>query len=447
MNWSSYLPPSPPARDDLVWDVVEQHFDEAEFLTQWLQDTFEDPDYDAKECAAGPEARLFAHIEGLVLAGEACAQEMLRPALDPGAEPTRITAAALALLEHPMAAHGDLVFEAATPELARPIACALSWARRPDLDAWLQTRLGRAEPPAWPALLHACATRGLDPGPRLAEAFRSSEAETFAAALAAARWAPTRDYVHILDTLAGGESDLAVPALLGGLAVASRGAWQTAQRRAQRGDAAGLWALAAFGDPRARDWLCERLPDEAMREHVVFALGFSGRAQDVDALMPWLADEAVAKLAGEAVANIVGITTAQDEFWLESKAPEPPPPGDEELTPLEDDLAKPIDDPLASLLTPDAEVFARWWKDNRSRFAAGVRYLQGRSLEPGVALEQLHRGTSMRRRHWVALELAGRTRGQMACPTRLLPSLQIARLSAMPRVGGIDMQRAFGQWV
>src|SRR3954447_14562074 len=79
------------------WDVYEEHLAEAGFLwSQWVQDS-RAPNYTMAEVQAGPEERLIAHLDGLVLGGAAVREKLLQPALAEE-DPELVFAAAWAFL-------------------------------------------------------------------------------------------------------------------------------------------------------------------------------------------------------------------------------------------------------------------------------------------------------------------------------------------------------------
>jgi len=84
--------------NDILWEVVEEHLDEAEFLAEQWTAARRSPDYSLQELRDGPETRLLAHIDGLVLNGSVALERVTWPAIQ-GDNPTMIAAAALAILE------------------------------------------------------------------------------------------------------------------------------------------------------------------------------------------------------------------------------------------------------------------------------------------------------------------------------------------------------------
>ncbi len=88
-----------PLAADVVWDIVEEHLDEAEFgVEQWLR-ARHSVRVSHRELRARIEPRLVAHLEGLRVAGPVAAQRLLVPLLaeDTVAPRPRVVAAMLAL--------------------------------------------------------------------------------------------------------------------------------------------------------------------------------------------------------------------------------------------------------------------------------------------------------------------------------------------------------------
>src|SRR4051794_14057106 len=81
----------------VLWDVAEEHLDEAEFLWDQWEKSLDAPNYALAEVAERPEERLLAHVDGLLAGGPEVIAKLVLPALD-AEEPARITAAAYTLL-------------------------------------------------------------------------------------------------------------------------------------------------------------------------------------------------------------------------------------------------------------------------------------------------------------------------------------------------------------
>lgn len=85
--------------EQILWDVVEEHLDEAEFLAEQWHAARRSPDYTLEELRDGPERRLMAHVDGLVVNGAVALEQVAWPVVREGGEPPRVAAAALALLQ------------------------------------------------------------------------------------------------------------------------------------------------------------------------------------------------------------------------------------------------------------------------------------------------------------------------------------------------------------
>ncbi len=119
---------------DILWDVAEQHLREAAFLwTQWER-ALVAPSGTLDDVIRGPEERLLAHADGLVLAGEPAVERLLVPALE-GYDADNVFAAALALLDGPTkdAFARVMARVEAEPEVAVAVERALALAHRPGI--------------------------------------------------------------------------------------------------------------------------------------------------------------------------------------------------------------------------------------------------------------------------------------------------------------------------
>src|SRR5262245_29023441 len=65
----------------VLWDVVEEHLDDAAFLFEQWERALVAPDYTLSEVAERLEPRLFAHLDGLEIAGAEVVPRLLEPQL------------------------------------------------------------------------------------------------------------------------------------------------------------------------------------------------------------------------------------------------------------------------------------------------------------------------------------------------------------------------------
>ena len=66
----------------LLWDVQAEHLGEAEYFFETWSAYVDSSAFSLADLAFGPEARLMAHVMGLVVAGQPVLDRMLRPVLD-----------------------------------------------------------------------------------------------------------------------------------------------------------------------------------------------------------------------------------------------------------------------------------------------------------------------------------------------------------------------------
>lgn len=387
-----------------LWDIVEEHLDEAEFLWEQWEASVVAPNYSLREVEDGPEGRLLAHLDGLVVNGPLVAERLLLPTIaDDDAEPTRVRAAALALLQTPGDAGFDAVFSelhgsaAQRPELARALECC-------EL-APLYPRLGGLLAAEDVDLRHAAARVLAYHGEALAEVvpglLASERAVDRALGLRMVpRFAEGVRHRHaVLAALASEDPELRDVALTSGALLNLPQAWGCARdlvTARDPGAGQALLLLALRGDPADSAALAAAVGDEALRGSALWALGFLGTVAAVELALPWLEDGAHARLAGEVVAAITGLDLEDENL---TRAPEE----DEALE------HRPEDD----LPVPDAMGVLVWWRRRRGDFAGDRRYLLGTLRDAAALRGALHEGPMRRRAaHLLALQLgAGAGRG------------------------------------
>lgn len=528
-----------PSEDQILWDVVEEHLDEAEFLTELWQSARRSPAYLPAELERGPESRLVAHVQGLESNGPLALERVAWPVVeDPQTEPWRLTAAALALLEAgdfrvlgaidtaknegeveaPEEADGDddgeepeadepppwaelgpeelehkrraerdhveaqlaaitdeeergrLVElhalmhdepDEAAPEAAAgagagepaaeaqalvidpradALGLALALSSHPQLGEQLRARVTKAEGASLALLLGACADRGLHPGPGLLRGLAHEDPAVQVAALRAAAFGERPTLLAAVEgCLQHRAPEVRAAALDTAMMWGSRAAWELAlaTHKAPEATSARLW-IACLGDDRHAEALVRLLAIPALRHDVIWALGFSGRVPAVIACLELLddADERTRRLAGEAVAAIVGLDI-EDEAWWEEPAVTAVEAGAQGETPdadqddLDADLAA---TPESELPLPNAAEIRERWAKLQSAFVPGKRYILGRPVEregPGWALGML----SCRRIDVVAREIVARSQGVGRWPARARAGRHMQAAGALAELG------------
>ncbi|MEX1363242.1 MAG: hypothetical protein AB1Z98_08955 [Nannocystaceae bacterium] len=251
--------------EHILWDVVEEHLDEAEFLVEQWCSARSSASYTLEELRDGPEARLLAHVDAMVTNGPAALQRVAWPVIDSSDEPTAIAAAALAVLdsgdfrvldasledapgqepddddaldedddlppELELEAQRFLAHAAATgpdqdsdddeaagaevvplpvgPQADTPAASprsqglslALALASHPELDDQVRARLAKAQGSTLRLLLQACADRGLDAGPALERGLMHDDPAIVVAAVRAAAFGSRHHLLAPVETL------------------------------------------------------------------------------------------------------------------------------------------------------------------------------------------------------------------------------------------------------
>jgi uncharacterized protein (TIGR02270 family) len=434
--------PAERAEDLILWDIVEQHLDEAEFQCEAFERALESCVYTLDSLAKGPERWLLAHLDGLVVNGPPVVERLLLPLVtepDP-AEPYKTMAATLALIQ---AGHWDRMKPALFHEDAgvrRAAVRAAGLAAAPELDRWVLGALGSARVPAEVAgLLDYVAERRLPaPGPLFAW-LQDADPAVAAAAARATAWSDFRAHMPALESLLTRPEKAVreaarIPALFGGSAAAWAECEGGALASAPSAPAACLYA--ALGGATEHANLVGRLADAAVRPTVLLALALSGNAGMVPELIRALEDEAPAirKLALQAIAAITGLSLEDDAFLRPPPVPPasgslPPPEEDPEaqaaLPPLEEDAldVPPAPLPEEALDEPNAAAIARWWEQNQGRFSRDRRLLSGQPFSP-ASIAQFLVTARMRLRPIVALSVAVRTGGEVWPDLRALSSVQ-----------------------
>lgn len=295
------------------------------------------------------------------------------------------------------------------------LALALALSSHPQIGDHIRSRAGKAEGASLALLLQACADRGLHPGPALERGLAHDDPAVVCAALRAAAFGERNRMLAPVEARLQHRSIAVRSAALDtAMLWGSRPAWELALQSYKAPEAAHarLW-LACLGDDRHAEALVPLLETEALRPDVLWALGFSGRVPAVEACLEWLDadDETTRRLAGEAVAAIVGLDLEDETLWeQDAPAPEPELEGDAPEQDQDDLDAELAATPEDELPLPIAAAIRERWATLETAFTPGQRYLLGKPVEregPGWALPLL----SCRRVDVVAREVVARSQG------------------------------------
>lgn len=146
----------------------------------------------------------------------------------------------------------------------------------------------------------------------------------------------------------------------------------------------------------ARKWVSKLSEDESQVRIVIKAAGALGDPHAINWLIEKMKNPALARLAGEAFANITGVDLKQNQLLIDP-ADQPPAPPDDAL-----DIALDEDEHLAY---PDAEKVMALWRNYGKSFSIGHRYFMGHLIAAEALKDALVKG-NQRQRHAAAMELA-----------------------------------------
>jgi len=432
-----------PAAAPVLWDVVEEHLGEASFLAARWEAALRSPLYTVGEVAGGFEARLHAHLEGLLAAGPAVEERLLGPALESD-EPEQVLASALALIEGPGAAGLERVLAlcgAAQGPARAPAVRALGLARRPGLERELLRVAGQGDTPLAGAALQALAFRRVAVPDELLAPLLSGGGGALAGALRAAQQAGPR--LWPLVERAYGAADPAVrdAALAAGLSLGLRSAWLACQRLVEaRDEDAGLalLVLGLSGEPADEARIAGALEVEGLRPAALFALGLTGLPSAAEACLPLLADEKVGAVAAEAFSAVTGLAIEGVHARSPEERDEPVPFEEEDL---DADLSA---RPEGELPLPDPPSIAAWWRGARGRFAPGSRFLSGKPWGAEALATAFLEG-NMRRRQALGLDLLVRSRRAYEVETLGWAADQLRAQAEQRLVARGELSQPFGK--
>lgn len=445
---------------ELIWDIQEQHLDEAEFLLEMLCSCVDSPRYTLASLRAGPERRLLAHLDGLRVGAERVVEELLLPvfadAEDADEDEFRTGAAALAVLEGAgleaceaiLVAH-DRAWAGGDLRARRGLLRALSLSRRAGLYRWLARDLDALEAGPLAGRLRALAAHRVNAGVRVQGWLEAEDLELRRAAALLARHTAAPEALRSLHRWMDHEDrQLRWLAVESGLIRGQWAAWSRAVELAFAADSDGDADLSG----RALAWVA-MLGDAAIHERLfaelaaapsparLWAAGLSGRPTAIAAAVELLDHAELARLAGELLCAVAGLPADDDQFWLDrgrrvgvnSAEALPRFEADE----LDADLVPAGADHLR---LPDPEAVRFWWAQRRDRFDPSLRYTAGRPLELASVARSLAE-LPTRRRHPLALELAGRSSGRAQLETRALAQTQLAQGQELfSRLAHLDFQ-------
>jgi len=361
----------------MIPDIIEEHFEEADFLFEQRLLAVDSLSANSVELA-WIDRRLRAHLDGLVLGAE-IGWEFARETIREGSAGEAFAAATLALESGDADRLAEV--EAAVPEAgddARTgIAGAFSLTAFASGMEVLHRLLRTESPEAAAVAVEALSFRRFDPGRTVTVAIQGPPAPHLAASLRAA----VRMRIPVEAAYVGRHADSEDPevalAALEGLLLASpeqgrmrcRQAMESGPPPVAAGAAVLLGLVAGREDlpPLVRQTDAE---DAAAARGALLGLGIFGETGNLHTILRGLEREETAGVARVALERMVGEECPTDE---PERGPEPEEDEDAEIDWHPDDDLPGLD--------PDA--MRDWWTRNGARFPPGTRFRRGREFEPG----------------------------------------------------------------
>jgi uncharacterized protein (TIGR02270 family) len=430
-----------------LWDVVEEHLSEAEFCYIEFERALDHPMLTLSGLARAMEARLTAHIDGLVIGGAAVAERLLVPAIADASEMDsgRVTSAIVALLKGPRARTigAGLFHPKKFIRDASVRGCSLAPSSR--LEAWAIDRFRENKEPSPRAALLPIVGGLLEPEVLL-ECLQSEHDELCAAAARVVSRGERRTFGSVIEHLIKHrDPSVRESALIASLTWGLPNAWGVCERRAldREIDEPLITQLyGALGGNAAHARLSKLLENPKRRLSALAALGYAGNPKHVPELIAAIAsaDPIEAKVAAQSVALITGLDLNDDAYAVPAAVgggtlaeSVPDPTEAEGLPALEDDNleANLIPPPQAALPQPDPSAFAKYWDKVGPSFQNQTRCLAGKAGNtPDALLDFLDIG-ALGPRNILALVLGIRSGGQAWFDPRQTTSRQRERLAAL----------------
>ncbi|PRP97428.1 hypothetical protein ENSA5_34200 [Enhygromyxa salina] len=463
------LPPLPRTRSErILWSVLEEHFEDAQYLFLRWEGALDGPDDSLHQLAVGPERRFAAHVRGLVHGGLPVVERILFPAIRAdGAEEAfderaQRATAALGILTQPVSGTERLI-TAASEELVAGSAVHLHRALQlwdaPHSDRALWEASLRTDPKSWPAWLRTFAIRGQPADENMVNYCLRGDQDSVLAALEVVpdMAASAGDKIHdVLGYfLSSKDAPVRVAALRAGLQVGSHRAWNLCREWFQSPAVPDgvIELIGIVGNAKDHQALIQSVADGHISEGRVWALGHSGRpyAAHLCAQLLRHADERIVRLAFEAFCAITGLPSDNPEVAAAELRP-----GDRDLAEpdgafaaaeaardeaVESDAAAGLDPLVRRLPMPKPEAVEAWWAQVKDRFDPRCRYLYGRPSDLAWMRRAYIHGPS-RRRHLLGYEITLRTRSRVQPSTRAFAARQYRQLAELADLR-LDPQRGY----
>lgn len=411
--------------------VISQHLDDATSLRATRSVLVRAPHVELHRLARADE-RLLAHLDGLSIAGDD-GFRMSQASLEvPGVGQLFVNAVLSIERRDGAQLERLLSLVDVVPDASRALASAFGWVEPSQLVGLTAPLLGAPQPVYRWLGLAACSAHGVDPGAALGRAIDQPHAGLRWRALRAAGQLGRTDLLPAcLDHLEDEAPRCRLAAAWSAVLLGDDGAgFKTLRTLAlqPRGQEALQLALLTSDPDGARQLVQQLVAEGAPLRRTIQAAGWAGDLQVVPWLITHMADDAYARVAGEAFSLLTGVDLALLD--LERK-----PPAQISGGPTDDpeDTATALDED-ESLPWPDAGRVQAWWEAQRDALPASGRCFVGMAPDEAQCLQVL-RDAPQRQRRAAALLLAamapGRPLFNVAAPSARQKRL-LAPLSPAP---------------
>jgi len=417
-----------------LWDIVEESFEEAEFLWGRWERALDAHDRDLDGVSSWVEERLLGALEGVRVAGDAAIESILGPALADD-EPSIVATAAhvLATMRTPRALDTLITaLQSAAPEKLDVLRRGIELVETPELLSCVAKKIATPTLSLQAGFLRTAAFRRHNIAPTVFELASNADPHVQRAAALAARYADPQVRAQCAEYgLCYTDLPARNAAIETGLLAGLSSSWNACLHSASGAGSESLLVLIALlGRPADQEVLFRALAAEPTQKSALWALGFAGTAVAAETCLECLAQDKHVKVAADSFCSITGLDLEKERLVAAEATPdkEEPVPFEEEN--LDADL---VPSPEEALPAPDVDGVKRWWAAARARFARQQRYVDGRPVNLALLQEKLESG-AMRRRHGFALELAIRSAGRYQVETRAFMGEQRRHLAAFSSV-------------
>ncbi len=356
-------------RPPVLLDIVEEHFDELDFLWAQRESVVFAPDWNLEELAE-LEERAEAHLDALRLA-EGHAVDLATRALADG-DATAVAAAAFVIAESGHAPAVDALFEAvaeAAPETVEGVRSALRHVESDALAARLVALVENGAPSVRAAAFDVLAFQRRELPAGLGDLLGAEEAEVRRLAWGAAgRAVGVADGAHLEVALADEDASVRRAALQACARLGTAGLRDRCLALAT--DPEALTFLGVLGHPGDLPTLIDAIAVPDLSEAALSGLGALGLPGAVPPIIAAMGDDATARAAGAAFVRITGFEDIERSVDVEGAASREEAP--EDVVDDED-------------LPPDPDRARTFWDAAADRFHPQQSWQRGIPAADGLA--------------------------------------------------------------